>query len=81
MVDIAANPKLHDALAGLQKQTEIEKVNIKLPEVDLSKHMPAGKDVVSTSTPFRSTTECVGCVKDVCISGLSIDHWHYHSDS
>jgi len=72
VVDIATNPKLHDALAGLQKQTEIQKVNIKLPEVDLSKNMPAGKDVVSASTPCGSRTECGGSVHITVQPGRTI---------
>ena len=47
VVDIAANPKMHEALANLQKETTVEKVNIKMPDIDLSKHMHEGKDVVS----------------------------------
>lgn len=47
VVDIQANPKLHEALAGLQKQHEVEKVSIKMPDIDLTKHMHAGHDVVS----------------------------------
>lgn len=47
MVDVAANPKIHDALANLQKEHVVEKVNIKMPDIDLSKHMHEGKDVVS----------------------------------
>lgn len=56
-VDINANPasKLTTALEMLQQHQkahsgEVQKVSIKMPDVDLSKHMPAGKDVVR----FRS---------------------------
>jgi hypothetical protein len=38
---------MHEALANLQKETTVEKVNIKMPDIDLSKHMHEGKDVVS----------------------------------
>lgn len=47
-VDIQANPKVHEALAKFeQAQTAIEKVDIQMPEIDLSKKLPEGKDVVS----------------------------------
>jgi hypothetical protein len=52
-VDINANPasKLTSALEMLSAHQkahsgEVQKVSIKMPDVDLTKHMPAGKDVV-----------------------------------
>jgi hypothetical protein len=59
VIDVAANKdsaitaaleKL-DQLKG--KTTTVEKINIKMPDVDLTKHLPAGKDIVSTFTLCR----------------------------
>jgi hypothetical protein len=72
VVDIAANPKVTEMLAGLQKpKGQVEKVDIQLPDIDLSKHMPAGKDVVSR--PLKAKAHCVHlralsfCGSDKCL--------------
>lgn len=36
-----------DALKAAKNGTSVEKVAIKMPDVDLTGHLPAGKDIVS----------------------------------
>lgn len=36
-----------DALKAAKNGTSVEKVSIKMPDVDLTGHLPAGKDIVS----------------------------------
>lgn len=51
VVDVETNPMIHAALDALKNKTvQVEKVNIQMPAIDLSKHLPAGHDVVSAQS-------------------------------
>jgi hypothetical protein len=76
-VDITTNPGIHDALMRLQaagnKTGAVERVNVQLPAIDLSKSLPAGHDVVRAAAPRRCGCAvaavwrlCGGCVC-VCV--------------